>query len=65
MLRIVFATVGIAGATAAPAMAQNCYYDWYGRVVCMQAPQYQQQYRNYYNEGGSRMTRDPGPRHRQ
>jgi hypothetical protein len=62
MLRIIFATVGIAGATAAPAMAQNCYYDWYGRVVCMQAPQYQQQqYRNYYSGGGSRMTRDPGP----
>jgi hypothetical protein len=64
MIRIVFATIGIAGAMAGSAMAQTCLYDWYGRVVCMQAPQYQQQqYRSYYNGGGSgsRMTSDPGP----
>lgn len=62
MIRIVLGAVAIAAA-AGPAMAQSCFYDWYGRVVCMQMPRYQQQQQQYpdYNGGGGRMTRDAGP----
>jgi hypothetical protein len=42
MIRIVLGAAAIAAVMADPAMAQNCYYDWYGRIVCT-PPQYQQQ----------------------
>ena len=61
MIRLVLSAATVASAVAGPAMAQNCFYDWYGRVVCRQAPRYQQQQYPTYNGGGGRMTRDAGP----
>ena len=42
MIRIVLG-VAAAVAVAGQAMAQNCFYDEYGQIVCMRAPQYQDQ----------------------
>jgi hypothetical protein len=77
MIRIVLGAAAIAAVVASPAMAQSCYYDWYGRAVCMQAPapQYPAQAPQIdplkpwdlagcpprCNRGWGHMTRDPGP----
>ena len=61
MIRIVLGAAAIAAVMAEPAMAQNCYYDWYGRIVCAPSQYYQQQQQPQYRSVPGRMTRDAGP----
>ena len=61
MIRIGIVVATIAAAATGPALAQNCFYNWYGQVVCV-TPQYRQppQQPNYRGNG-SPFTRDAGP----
>jgi hypothetical protein len=58
MIRMIFLGVAAAAAVAGPATAQNCFFDAYGRIVCMPTRQYQNPYQPRYRGG---WTREPGP----
>lgn len=41
MNRLVFSAAAIAAAVAGPAIAQPCFYNPYGQIVCMQSTSFQ------------------------
>lgn len=43
MKRLVFIAAAITAAVAGPAIAQPCFYNAYGQIVCMQSLSYQPQ----------------------
>jgi hypothetical protein len=62
MTRLAFGLAAIGAAVvASPAVAQNCYYDGFGRIFCVPAQYQQQPQYPAYPRNGSPYARDAGP----